>query len=257
LVYNAKKVILDLEGSRPQVWQVNGMPGEEGLGLLVVDGGVDDDIVTLLPVDGRRDTVLVTNLERVDNPQDFVKVATSGGRIRNSQADDLLGVDDEHRSNGEGNTLGIDIGGVLMVQHVVQGGDLTFLVGDDGVVDTGWADLGAERLDILDPSVVLLEAIGRETDELHATISKVLGTTSDFTKLGGADGGKVIGMGEEDSPRVTDPFVELDWAGSGLSLEIRGDASKTQVRHGRSFFVADNPIVVVKERGFLQAQPSI
>ena len=66
----------------------------------------------------------------VDDPQDFVKVATSGGRVGNGQTDDLLGVDDEHRSDGEWNTLGIDVGSILVVQHVVQGGNLTFLIGD-------------------------------------------------------------------------------------------------------------------------------
>lgn len=148
----------------------------------------------------------------VDDPQDFVKVATSGSRVGNRQTDDLLGVDDEHRSDSEWNTLGIDVGGILVVQHIVQGGDLTFLVGDlkesgqrpllehfsglpayDGVVDVGWASgLGAERLDILNPSLVLLEAVGRETNKLHATSSKVLRTAGDFTELSGANGGKVI-----------------------------------------------------------------
>ena len=57
----------------------------------------------------------------------------------------------------------------------------------------GWAgSLGAERLDILNPSIVLFEAVGRETDKLHATSSKVLGTTSDFTELSGANGRKVV-----------------------------------------------------------------
>ena len=66
----------------------------------------------------------------VDDPQDFVKVATSGGRVRNGQTDDLLGVDDKHRSDGERNTLGVNVGSILVVQHIVQGGDLTFLIGD-------------------------------------------------------------------------------------------------------------------------------
>ena len=66
----------------------------------------------------------------VDDPEYFVKVATSGSRVRNGQTDDLLRVDDEHRSDGEGNALGIDVGGILVVQHVVQGSDLTVLIGD-------------------------------------------------------------------------------------------------------------------------------
>lgn len=61
--YNTNKDILDLEGGRPQVRQVNGVLREEGLGLLVVDGGVDDDIVTILPVNGGSDAVLVTGLK--------------------------------------------------------------------------------------------------------------------------------------------------------------------------------------------------
>lgn len=35
---------------------------EERLGLLICNGGVDDDIVALLPVDGCGDLVLVTEL---------------------------------------------------------------------------------------------------------------------------------------------------------------------------------------------------
>jgi len=159
---------------------------------------VDDDIFTLLPVDGGGDPVLVTELKRVDDPEDFVKVATSGGRVRNGQTDDLLGVDDEHRSDGEGNALGIDVGSILVVQHVVQGSDSAAFIGDDGVLDTRGADgLLAEGLDILDPSFVLLETVVGEADDFHTTVIKVLGATSNFSKLSGADWGKVIRMREE------------------------------------------------------------
>lgn len=66
----------------------------------------------------------------VDDPEDFVKVATSRGRVREGQTDDLLGIDNEHRSDGEGDALSIDVGSILVVQHIVQGSDLTLLVGD-------------------------------------------------------------------------------------------------------------------------------
>jgi len=39
---------------------------------------------------------------------------------------------------------------------------------------------------------VLVEAVGRETDKFHTTSSKVSGTSGDFTKLSGANGGKVV-----------------------------------------------------------------
>ena len=66
----------------------------------------------------------------IDDPQDLVKVTTSGGRVRNGHTDDLLGIDDEHSSDSEGNALGITVGRVLVIQHVVQGGDITRLIGD-------------------------------------------------------------------------------------------------------------------------------
>lgn len=57
------KIILNLEGGGPQVWEVNGVLGEEGLGLIGGDRGVDNNIVALLPVDGGGDTVLITDLK--------------------------------------------------------------------------------------------------------------------------------------------------------------------------------------------------
>lgn len=52
--------------------EVDLVVGEQGLGLLSVDAGVDDHIVALLPVDGRRDAVLVAELDRVDGANDLV-----------------------------------------------------------------------------------------------------------------------------------------------------------------------------------------
>lgn len=47
---------------------------EEGLGFLRAYAVVDNNVVTLPPIDGGRDTVLVAELESVDNPDDFVLV---------------------------------------------------------------------------------------------------------------------------------------------------------------------------------------
>jgi hypothetical protein len=57
----------------------------------------------------------------------------------------------------------------------------------------GWADsLSTKLLDILDPSLVLVETVGGETNDFHTTISKVFGATSNFAKLSGANRGKII-----------------------------------------------------------------
>lgn len=46
------------------------------------------------------------------------------GRVRDQESNDALGVDNEDRSDGEGDALGVDVGLVERVEHVVQGGDL-------------------------------------------------------------------------------------------------------------------------------------
>jgi len=79
---------------------------------------VNDDIIAGNPVDGGGDLVLVTGLERVDDAENLSGVAASGGGVGEDGADGLLGVDDEDGSDGEGNALGVDVGGVLEVKPV-------------------------------------------------------------------------------------------------------------------------------------------
>jgi hypothetical protein len=92
--------------------------GEEGLGLLVLDGGVDDDVLTRDPVDGCGDAVLVAGLQGVDDAQDLSGVAAGGGWVGEDGADGLLGIDDEDGADGEGDALLINVGGILLVDPV-------------------------------------------------------------------------------------------------------------------------------------------
>lgn len=71
--------------------------------------------LTRNPVDRGGDAVLVTSLERVDNAQNLGGVTASAGRVREDGADGLLGVDDEDRADGESNALGVNVGGILVV----------------------------------------------------------------------------------------------------------------------------------------------
>lgn len=90
--------------------------GEQFLGLVTLDAGVDDDIITGGPVDRGGDLVLVTGLERVNDAEHLGAVAAGRGRVGKDGADGLLGVDDEHRADGEGNALLVNVGGVLVVK---------------------------------------------------------------------------------------------------------------------------------------------
>lgn len=106
------------KGSEPEVRLDSAEVGEELLGLLALDAGVDDDVVTGDPVDGGGDLVLVAGLEGVHDAEDLGAVAAGGGGVGEDGADGLLGVDDENGADGEGDALLVDVGGVLVVDPV-------------------------------------------------------------------------------------------------------------------------------------------
>jgi hypothetical protein len=116
----------------------------------------------------------------------------------------------------------------LVVDHVVQVGDLALGVGDDGELQLGAGDL----IDILDPAVVRLNVVGAQTDELDTASSELGLELGEGAELGGADGGEVIGVGEEDSPLVTDELVEVDGTVGGLGIEVRGSGTQTEAVTG-------------------------
>jgi hypothetical protein len=87
--------------------------GEELVGLFGRNAGVDDNIVTLLPVTGSGDTVLVTELKRVNDTKDLIKVTASGSGVAQDETDGLLGIDDEDGTDSEGDTLAINVGDIL------------------------------------------------------------------------------------------------------------------------------------------------
>jgi hypothetical protein len=120
----------------------------------------------------------------------------------------------------------------------------------DGELDVSWANFCADLVDIVDPCLVRTEVVRRETNDLDAASSKVGGTTSDLSKFRRADlrsrnweirlrersgtaegqsnayGCEVCRVGEEDSPRVADPLVELNGSLCGLGFEIGGDRTE-------------------------------
>lgn len=131
--------------------------------------------------------VLVTSLERIDNSQDLSSVPSSGGWVGQNEPDGLLGVNDEDGSDGESDSLGVDVGGVLVVQHVVEVGNLPLLVTNDWEPQVGTGDL----VNVLDPALMGSDSVGRETNELDATPGELRLKLSKSSELGGADGSVV------------------------------------------------------------------
>ena len=101
------------------------------LRLLCLDAWMYDHIITGHPIDRGCDLVLISCLQRIHHTQYFGRITTGRGRVGENEANSLLGIDDKHASDGESNALLIDIGGVLVVQHVVQICNLSLLVAND------------------------------------------------------------------------------------------------------------------------------
>jgi len=211
---------------KSEVWLNDTEFGEQGLGLLVLDAGVDNHIITRDPVDWGGDTMLVAGLEGVNDTENLGGVAASGSWVGEDEADGLLGVDDEDRADGERNALGVNVGGILVVKHVIEVCDFAFLVTNDRERELGARDL----IDILDPSSVRLDGVGGQTDQLDATLGELRLKLCESAELGGADGGVIFRVREENDPFVANELMEVDWAGSGLSLEVWRDGSETE-RH--------------------------
>ena len=76
--------------------------------------------------------MLVASLEGVDDTEDLGGVAAGRGWVGENGADGFLRVDDEDGTDGERNALGVDVGRVLVVQHVVGQSNLAVLVTNYG-----------------------------------------------------------------------------------------------------------------------------
>ena len=66
------------------------------------------------------------------------------------------------------------------------------------------------------------DGIDREADDLGSALGELAFEASHGAELGGADGSKVFGVGEEDCPVIADPLVELDGAVGGVSSKVGG-----------------------------------
>jgi hypothetical protein len=71
---------------------------------------------------------------------------------------------------------------------------------------------------------------GEETSE---RLSGAGGKGIEGSREGEAYGSEVGGVGEEDSPAIADPFVELDRTLGRLGLEIGGDRTEAEGWHLR------------------------
>jgi hypothetical protein len=143
------------------------------------------------------------------------------------------------------NSLGVDVGGILVVQHVIGERNLALLVGDDGE-----RELAARNLvNVLDPSSVALDSVCRETNQLNTAFGELGLQLGKGAELGGADGSVVLRVGEEHNPAVADELVEVNGAVGGFGLEIGCLKRKVSLRSMQPIFLGHFIPIVPRRRG--------
>lgn len=100
-----------------------------------------DHIVPGLPVDGGIDGMFVSSEQRVEYAEKFGCVTARGGRVGLNQANDLIGVDNEYRPDGVGDSPCVHIGSILVIK---PGGTREFIT-EVGGGECVWAGEGQDR----------------------------------------------------------------------------------------------------------------
>lgn len=97
-----------------------------------------NNIIPLLPINRRRNTLFIAHLQTINHPQHLRRVSTRTSRIRHCQPDLLVLIDDEDGANGKCDAAGLlQRVEIVLRDHVVEVCDVTVCVGDDGEVDGG------------------------------------------------------------------------------------------------------------------------
>ena len=176
------------------------------------------------PVNRCRNLLLIPRLQRIHHPQHLRRIPPRTGRIAHDQPNRLLRINHKHTPDRKSNPLLVHIRRVLMIQHIIQIRDLPLLVANDREPEIGPADL----VDVLDPSRMGVDGVGGQADQLDAAFGELRLEFGEGAELGGADGGVVLRVGEEDDPGGVDELVEVDGAGGGVGLEVGRDGAEAE-----------------------------
>src|SRR5215203_624007 len=169
----------------------------------------DDHIVSILPINRRRNTILRSQLKRIDHAQNLVEIASRTRRIRDHQFDFLVWTNHKHRANGKHIAD-------LRMDHVVKFRDLMVWVRNHRKIER--SSLGLSN--ILRPTLVRIGGVYTESNYLHAAFFKIRLAASHVAQLSSANGGEILRMGEQDRPAIAKPLVKTDGAFGGLCCEI-------------------------------------
>ena len=180
--------------------------------------------LTRHPIDGRGDFLLISRLQAVHHPQHLGSVPARAGGIAQDETDGFLGIDDEHGTDGEGDALLIDVGRILVIQHIVQVRHLPFFVPDDGEAQVRAGDL----VDVADPARVRVDRVRAQADQLDAALRELGLQLCKRPQLRRAYRSVVFRVREQNDPFVADELVEIDRAGGGVGFEVGGYGAEAE-----------------------------
>lgn len=110
--------------------------------------------------------MFVGQLQGVNDTEDFSRVTAGAGGVVDNCANDLLRVDEEYSSDSQCHALCVDVGGILVVDHVVEVSDFARLVGNDGESQIATRDL----VDILDPFLMRVQSIRTQSNKFDSSL---------------------------------------------------------------------------------------
>src|SRR6185436_19974469 len=145
-----------------------------------------------------------------EHSQHFVKVASSAHWVTEHQLDLLVGTDYEHGAYSCVRGCGTPFATIASIgrQHVVKLGNLKLGIADHRVVH--FVSLGL--FDIRCPFVVGAHRVHAQSDNLAVPLCEFRLQPGHVSQLGGADGCKVLGVGEQDCPAIANPLMKTDGA---------------------------------------------
>lgn len=177
------------------------------VGVLIGEREVHDDIAAARPVDRRRHAVLDRQLQRVNDTDDLIKVATRRGGVCHDQRNRLVGFEDVDAAHREREAFGVL---VLGIQHSQLDGVFAGRIAKERILKRVGV---AHMFDVLDPSGVRRRVVAREAYQLDVARCEGRLALGGLPELRRADRRKVRGMHKDDAPRVAQVLVQIERIG--------------------------------------------
>lgn len=207
--------------------------------------GGHDDIIARLPISRQGHAEFIDCLKADENTFDFVEIAPEGQGVIDDGSDSVGKVDEEDGSDGLRGALARLHHAVLLGHfhaHVLHEGETHLDILHAAVFDA--------VLDGTQPGDVAVETVDGDPHKLAVQFLEFLGHVGESDELGGAHGGEIGGMAEEDFPLATVVARKMDGTLGGHSVEVGGMVADSGhggliVLHGTAL-EGDNPVSFVE-----------